>query len=147
MKSALKRFLSFYLDSGWLSAVLFGVLAFAAIAGHFIYKFKIIDDSLFDPPQIRIPWWFVEPFYSYFFKGIALLSGVGFVVALIHHLGNRRWLKALGGIGIFAGFFVLVNIVAYMGAAAILLRVFQITRNLEDKPPEEPQTLQPGLQD
>jgi len=129
MKDRLKRLLSFYLNSWWLPAFLFGGLALTTIVTNVAVKFCIIDASVFDPP--RLAWLYsLLPNYP-FIKGLAILSGVGFAASFIRHLIQNRGLKLLGGLAVLLGFFLLLCVTAFAMSLVFLPMVAEVIRSVE----------------
>ena len=142
MTDRLKRIAAFYLNSGWLPALLFGGLLFLATATTVLFAYNVVFPELYKnaKPFPFLGWVRFSLFHSHVFRGLLFLSGAGFFAALVTHLVNRRWLKALGGFFIVVGLCFVCSLMAAIVAAKFLVAVKEVTTSLESQPAEETPT-------
>ena len=133
MKPAIKRLATFYLETWWLPALLFGAFAFIAILMRHANRLCEIDAELLAPP--RLAW--LPPLLpnDLFIKGAAILFGVCFFAALIRHLLQRRWLKAVGGCAILFGFCGLLCVAACAMVFVVFPPLMGLLQSIEQSQP------------
>ena len=107
MKDRLNRFFTFFFNTWWFPPLLFGGLLFFVIIAYEIGVVKVINYESFEFPRMHLHWWNTYLFLKIISMGIDCLFWAGFAVIFIRQLVKRRWLNAVGVIGILAGFLLL----------------------------------------